>query len=67
MAIFDFANSEREMQLVSLHPNITLDQVKAEIGWDIRLADSIDQTPAPTAEELRLAREELDPEGIYRK
>lgn len=66
MAIFDFANPDREMQLVSLHPGVTLDQVKAEVGWDIRLAESIDETPAPSAEELRLVREELDPEGNYR-
>lgn len=66
MAIFDFDNPEREMQLVSLHPGVTLDQVKAAIGWDVRPADTIDETPAPTAEELRLVREELDPEGMYR-
>jgi glutaconate CoA-transferase subunit B len=67
LAIFDFDNLEREMELVSLHPGVTREQVRAEVGWNLRLAESIDETPAPTAEELQLVREELDPEGMYRK
>ena len=31
------------------------------------LAEPLAMTPAPTAEELRLIREELDPEGAYTK
>lgn len=66
MAILDFDNPEREMQLVSLHPGVTLDEVRAEVGWDLRVADEVKETPAPTGEELRLIRVELDPEGMYR-
>lgn len=65
-AIFDFGNAEREMQLVSQHPGVALDEVRAEVGWTLRLADSIGQTPPPTPAELRLVRVELDPTGIYR-
>jgi glutaconate CoA-transferase subunit B len=67
MAIFDFANPEREMQLTSLHPGVTLDQVQAEMGWEPRLAANIAETPAPTAEEIHLVRDVLDPQGVYRK
>jgi glutaconate CoA-transferase subunit B len=54
-----------ELQLDSLHPGVTLDQVRASMGWDARVAASIAETPAPLAEELRLIREELDPAGVY--
>ncbi|MEO5884832.1 MAG: CoA-transferase [Candidatus Limnocylindrales bacterium] len=54
-----------EMRLDSLHPEATLDQVRATIGWDITIAPSVGATPPPTAEELRLVREELDPGGVY--
>jgi glutaconate CoA-transferase subunit B len=54
-----------EMRLVSLHPGETLDQVRATMGWSPIVADTLATTPAPTAEELRLIREELDPEGAY--
>lgn len=58
---------EREMVLASVHTDIgvTLDQVKAEIGWDIRLADDLKDTTPPTAEELRVLREEVDPGKIW--
>ncbi len=55
-ALFDFANPEHEMQLISLHPNITLEQIRAEMGWEVRLAANITQTPPPTAEELHYIR-----------
>jgi glutaconate CoA-transferase subunit B len=67
MAIFNFANAEREMQLVSLYPGITLAQVQAEIGWQVRLAETISQAIPPTDEELQLIRVQLDPTGMYAK
>lgn len=65
-AIFDFENAEREMQLIALHPDVTVEEVRTQIGWEIRLADPIAQTPPPTIEELRCIREDLDPKGLYR-
>ncbi len=66
LALFDFSNPQREMQLVAIHPGVTVEQVRAEIGWNVRIATQITQTPAPSEEELRVVREELDPDGIYR-
>jgi len=54
-----------EMTLESLHPGCSVDDVRANIGWDVRIADRIDETPAPTGEELRIIREELDPLHLY--
>jgi len=65
-AILDFNNGEREMQITSLHPGVNLDDVKANVGWDIRVADRIGETPAPSDEEMHLVRIELDPQGMYR-
>jgi glutaconate CoA-transferase subunit B len=55
------------MRLDSLHPGATLEQVRDTIGWEPRVAEPFATTPAPTAEELRLIREQLDPEGAYTK
>ncbi len=65
-ALFDFANPEREMQLAALHPGVTLDEVRAEVGWPLRAATTIASTPAPTVEELHMIRVELDPQAMYR-
>jgi glutaconate CoA-transferase, subunit B len=56
-----------EMRLDSLHPGATLEQVRDTIGWEPRVAEPLATTPAPTAEELGLIREQLDPEGAYTK
>jgi glutaconate CoA-transferase subunit B len=56
---------EGEMTLASLHPGRTLDDVRANIGWEVRVAPDLSITPEPTAEELRIIREELDPNHLY--
>jgi glutaconate CoA-transferase, subunit B len=66
LGIYRFGD-DGEMQLESLHPGATVDGVRDTIGWDIRLADDLMATPPPTSDELRLVREELDPEGVYTK
>jgi glutaconate CoA-transferase subunit B len=54
-----------EMRLDSLHPGATLADVQATMAWQPRSADVPATTPAPTVDELRLIREELDPDGAY--
>jgi glutaconate CoA-transferase subunit B len=56
-----------EMRLDSLHPGATVEQVRATIGWAVKVADDLATTPPPSAEEIRLIREELDPGGTYTK
>jgi glutaconate CoA-transferase, subunit B len=56
-----------EMRLDFLHPGATLDEVRATIAWEPKISANLGTTPAPTAEELRLVREELDPDGVYTK
>ena len=53
-----------EMRLDSLHPGATIEEVRSTIGWPRRCGD-LATTPGPTDDELRLIREELDPEGAY--
>jgi acyl CoA:acetate/3-ketoacid CoA transferase beta subunit len=66
LGIWHFGD-DGEMRLDSLHPGASLDEVRATIGWEPRIAGSLATTPAPTRDELRLIREELDPEGAYTK
>jgi glutaconate CoA-transferase, subunit B len=66
LGIYHFDESG-EMRLDSIHPGATLDQVRETIGWEPRIAEPLTVTPAPTFEELRLIREQLDPDGAYTK
>jgi len=66
IGIYHFED-DGEMRLDSVHPGATLDEARATIGWDLRLAPTVGTTPPPTAEELALIRDELDPGGAYTK
>jgi glutaconate CoA-transferase subunit B len=64
---FDKATAgAKEMVLESLHPGVELAEVQAEVGWELRVAPGLVETEPPTEKELRLLREELDPQGLYR-
>src|SRR5438034_81409 len=65
LGVYGFDEASGEMELRSLHPGVTLDEVRSATGWDLRTAEDVAQTPAPSDVELRLIREELDPEGAY--
>ena len=60
-----YAFVDGEMTLVSLHPGCTVEDVRENIGWDVRVADDLGETPPPSDEELRIIREELDPDHLY--
>ena len=49
----------------ALFAGVTLDEARDNTGWSLRVADDLSETPPPTEVELRLIREELDPEGAY--
>ncbi len=56
-----------ELILSALHPGATVEQARENTGWDLRAAGELRLTPPPTSEEIRILREELDPQGIYLK
>jgi len=67
LGTYGFDGATGEMTLRTLHPGVTLDDVKANMGWEPKVVADLGETPAPTEEELRLIREELDPGGAYTK
>jgi glutaconate CoA-transferase, subunit B len=51
--------------LSSVNPGVDVAQVRAATGWPLKLADAVSDGEPPTAEELRILREVLDPDRIY--
>jgi glutaconate CoA-transferase subunit B len=46
----------KELVLTSLHPGVTLETVRENTGWDLKIADDLVTTPAPTESELEKVR-----------
>ncbi len=61
LGVFDFATPDRSMRLASLHPGVTVEQVREATGFELTVPDEVPSTREPTPEELRLIREVIDP------
>ncbi len=66
LAVYHFG-ADGEMQVHSLHPGVTGDDVRGATGWPIVIPEGVETTDAPSPAELRILRDELDPNGYYLK
>jgi len=64
LGLLRFEPDSKEMVLVAVHPGVTVDAVRANTGWPLKIAEDLVTTPAPTDRELEiLAR--FDPDGYW--
>jgi len=64
LAVMGFDEKTKAMQVESLHPGVALDSVRENTGFGLPEAARVTETPAPTPEELRLLRDEVDPRRL---
>lgn len=64
LGVFDFAGPGHAMRLASLHPGVTVEQVRAATGFELAVPEEVPYTREPTEGELRLIREVIDPKGL---
>jgi len=64
-AIFGFDPETKKMALISIHPGNTIEDVLATMGFRPLIPKQVPFTESPTAEQLRLIREVIDPERMY--
>ena len=50
--------------MLSVHPGVSVDQVREATGFEIDIPADVPETRGPTPEELILIREMLDPRGL---
>lgn len=66
LGIFDFEPVGKSMRVRSLHDGVTLDQVQRNTGFEVLCDGAPATTGAPSAEELRVLRREVDRGGLLR-
>jgi glutaconate CoA-transferase subunit B len=62
--VLRFDTASGQAFVATLHPGVTADDVKANTGWDIKIASDVKTTPEPAAAELQAIRE-YDREGFW--
>jgi hypothetical protein len=63
LGVFDFDTADRSMRLRSIHPGVTIDEVVAATAFALTVPPEVPESRLPTADELELIRDVIDPEG----
>jgi glutaconate CoA-transferase subunit B len=65
LALMGFDEQTKRMNLLATHPGVTADQVAAETGFELFIPAEVGLNEAPSPEELRILREQVDRERLY--
>ena len=63
LGVFDFETPDHRMRVRSVHPGVSVDEVVAATGFELVVPDDVPESRPPTADELELLREVIDPDG----
>jgi acyl CoA:acetate/3-ketoacid CoA transferase beta subunit len=66
LAVLDFATPDHSMRLASIHPGVSISDIMANTGFELVVDGDVPYTPIPSAEQLKLIREVIDPQGRRR-
>jgi acyl CoA:acetate/3-ketoacid CoA transferase beta subunit len=66
LAVLVKDQDEEPFRIESLHPGVDAGTVVDRTGFELHVPDEIPVTDAPTAEQLRLLREQIDPHGTVK-
>ena len=64
LGVMGFDDGTKRMTLLSVHPGVTVDDVKAATGFDLIIPPKVAVTDPPTPEEISILRKEIDPAGF---
>lgn len=64
LGVFDVRGADDTVRLLTVHPGVSVDQVREATGFELDVPADVPTTRAPTMEEQILIREVLDPKGL---
>lgn len=65
LGLYRFDEQTKEMYLDSYHPGVTVEDIRKNVAWELRVSPRVHETKPPSARELRVLRTKCDPEGIF--
>jgi len=63
LGVYGFDEKSKKMKLVSLHPNVTIEMIKENSGFDIIIPKDVAITKPPLKDELKILKK-IDPTGM---
>jgi len=63
LGVYEFDEETKRMKLLSVHPGVTIDDIRANSQFEIIIPEEVSTTKPPTKEELKILHE-IDPTGI---
>ena len=63
LGVMNFKNPDRVMQLQSYHPGHSIDDIRKNTGFDLRIAPDVIETPIPGPQIVDIIRG-MDPDGL---
>ncbi len=66
LCVMGYDDESKRMKLLSLNPGVTVEQVVENTGFELLFAENITHNDPPTDQELKILREKIDPDGLYR-
>jgi acyl CoA:acetate/3-ketoacid CoA transferase beta subunit len=64
LALYGFDDKTKGMKLISLHPGVSLEEVKDNSSFDIIIPEKYGTSPVPTERDLEILRKDIDPTGM---
>jgi len=61
LAVLSYHEQTKRMEIHSLHPGVSLERVRQATGFELSHKEPLAVTAAPSEQELRILREEVDP------
>ena len=59
LCTFRFDSETKEAYLEALHPGVTVEKVKQNTGWDLKVAEELKENGRPTMQEIEICRQTM--------
>lgn len=65
--IFHFDEKTKEIYLAQVHPGVTVEKIRKDVPWNLKVADKVTETERPSDEEIDFVRRFAPTEVVGRK
>ena len=65
LAVLGFDAGTKRMVLLATQPGVCVEEVRDNTGFDLLLAENVEQNSPPSLQELHILREEVDKDRLY--